>query len=186
MNTQLRQQAITATRLRKSDGEKVVRGGIDLSVPRTPDARDGLPARSWGLLRARQANLRLHLEHFGGQSATAALPTTTWAGPRDATWARFTDALGIPATPAVGERVEVNAPDAPALAGTVAEAAPWRIALVLDQPAPGTAILAVEGDGEQVQVSIWSYLYGTEGAAAAARDEPLWQQWLTERALTTG
>ena len=131
-------------------------------------------------------NLRLHLEHFPGQTATAVLPTATWAGPRDTTWARLTDALGIPATPAVGERIEVNAPDAPTLAGTVADAAPWRVALLLDQPSPGTAILAVEGHGEQVQVSVWSYLYGNDGAAAAERDEPLWQRWLTERALTTG
>jgi uncharacterized protein YndB with AHSA1/START domain len=131
-------------------------------------------------------NLRLHLEHFGGQTATAVLPTATWAGPRDTTWVRFTDALGIPATPAVGERIEVNAADAPTLAGTVADAAPWRVALLLNQPAPGTAILAVEGHGEQVEVSVWSYLYGNDGATAAERDEPLWQRWLTERALTTG
>jgi len=131
-------------------------------------------------------NLRLHLEHFPGKTATAELPTATWAGPRDTTWARLTDALGIPATPAVGERIAVNTPGAPTLAGTVADAAPWRIALLLDQPSPGTAILAVEGHGEQVQVSIWSYLYGNDGAAAAQRDEPLWRRWLTERALTTG
>jgi uncharacterized protein YndB with AHSA1/START domain len=130
-------------------------------------------------------NLKLHLEQFPGQSATASLPTATWAGPRDTAWARLTDDLSIPAIPAVGERIKVNTPNAPTLAGTVADAASWRVALVLDQPSPGTAILAVEGHGEQVQASIWSYLYGTEGATAAERDEPLWQQWLTERALTT-
>jgi uncharacterized protein YndB with AHSA1/START domain len=142
---------------------------------------DGL-AEGWLLFLG---NLRLHLEHFSGQTATAVLPTATWAGPRETTWARLTDALGIPAAPAVGERIEVNAPDAPTLAGTVADAAPWRIALLLDQPSPGTTILAVEGHGEQVHVSIWSYLYGNDGAAAAAHDEPLWQRWLTERGLTT-
>lgn len=131
-------------------------------------------------------NLRLHLEHFPGQTATAVLPTATWAGPRDTTWARLTDALGISAAPAVGERIEVNAPDAPTLAGTVADAAPWRLALLLDQPSPGTAFLAVERHGEQVGVSVWSYLYGTDGAAAAERDEPRWRRWLTERALTAG
>lgn len=73
----------------------------------------------------------------------------------------------------------VHTPSAPTLAGTVADAAPWRVALLLDQPSPGTAILAVEGHGEQVEVSVWSYLYGNAGAAAAERDEPLWQQWLT-------
>jgi uncharacterized protein YndB with AHSA1/START domain len=75
-------------------------------------------------------NLRLHLEHFGGQTARAVLPTATWAGPRDTTWARLTAALGIPATPTVGQRIEVNATDAPTLAGTVADAAPWRVALL--------------------------------------------------------
>jgi hypothetical protein len=52
---------------------------------------------------------------------------------------------------------------------------------VLDEPARGTAFVAVEGNGDQVSVSIWSYLYGEEGAAAAARDEPRWQRWLDDR-----
>ena len=127
-------------------------------------------------------NLRLHLGHFRGQTARAALPTATWAGPRQETWTKLTGALGIPPAPAAGERIEVSASGTPALAGTVADAAPWRLALLLDQPAPGTAFLAVEGKGDEVTVSIWSYLYGKEGFAAAERDEPLWRQWLTERA----
>lgn len=127
-------------------------------------------------------NLRLHLEHFRGQTARAALPTATWTGPRQETWSRLTAALGIPSAPAVGERIEVSAPETPALAGTVADAAPWRLALLLDQPAPGTAFLAAEGSGEEVSVSIWSYLYGRDGFAAAQRDEPRWRQWLAERA----
>ena len=127
-------------------------------------------------------NLRLHLEHFRGQTARAVLPTATWAGPRQKTWTRLTGALDIPPAPAAGERVEVSAPGTPALAGTVVDAAPWRLALLLDQPAPGTAFLAVEGKGEQVNVSIWSYLYGKDGGGAAERDEPRWRQWLAEQA----
>ena len=129
-------------------------------------------------------NLRLHLEHFPGQTAKAVLPSATWAAPRDKAWATLTDALGIPPGVAVGERVETIAPDAPILAGTVADVAPWRLALLLDKPSPGTAFLAVEGNGERVKVSIWSYLYGKAGAAAAERDETLWRQWLTVRGLT--
>ena len=72
--------------------------------------------------------------------------------------------------------------DAPDLAGTVVDVDPRWVALVLDRPAPGTAFLAVEGDGEHVTVSIWSYLYGPDGAAAAERDDPRWRQWLAERA----
>jgi uncharacterized protein YndB with AHSA1/START domain len=130
-------------------------------------------------------NLKLHLEHFGGQTATAQLPTAMWAGPREATWAALADQLGVPRSPAVGERIETSANDAPMLAGTVVDVAPWRLALVVDQPAPGTAILAVEGHGEQISVSVWSYLYGVDGAAAAKRDEPRWAKWLTDRALPT-
>lgn len=131
-------------------------------------------------------NLRLHLEHFGGQTAKAVLPSATWMGPRDKAWATLSDALGISPSVAVGERIEIIADDAPALAGTVADVAPWRLGLLLDQPSPGTAFLAVEGNGEHVNVSIWSYLYGKDGAAAAERDETLWQQWLTVRGLTAG
>ena len=128
-------------------------------------------------------NLRLHLEHFRGQTARAVLPTGIWPGPRETAWTTLADALGIPAVPAVGERIEVSGSSTPALAGTVADAAPWRLALLLEKPAPGTAFLAVEGSGQQVSVSIWSYLYGKEGIAAAERDEPAWRKWLGERGL---
>ncbi len=93
-------------------------------------------------------------------------------------------ALRVPASPAIGERVVVRAPDAPALSGTVVDAADWRLALVLDGPCPGTAILAVEGAGDQASVSIWSYLYGSEGSEVAVRDEPRWREWLAEHAAS--
>jgi uncharacterized protein YndB with AHSA1/START domain len=126
-------------------------------------------------------NLRLHLEHFGGQTATPVLPMAMWAGPRSERWTALTSGLGLPEKPAIGEHISTSG-DAPPLAGTVLEAEPWRLALLLDEPAPGTAFLAVEGDGPQVGVSVWSYLYGPEGAAAAARDEPRWWEWLAARA----
>ena len=131
-------------------------------------------------------NLRLHLEHFAGQTATAVLPMALWAGPRSEAWAALAGGLGIPSVPVVGDRIEVTASDAPALAGTVVDVDPRWVALVLDRPAPGTAFLAVEGDGEHVTVSIWSYLYGPDAAAAAARDDPRWRQWLAERSASAG
>jgi uncharacterized protein YndB with AHSA1/START domain len=127
-------------------------------------------------------NLRLHLTYFNGQTATAALPMTMWAGSKPSAWSKLTSALGIPVSPAVGERIEVAADDAPSLRGTVVEVDSWRITLLLDQPAPGTAFLAAEGSDDQVGVSVWSYLYGPTGEAAAARDAPRWQQWLQEHA----
>jgi len=131
-------------------------------------------------------NLKLHLEHFRGQNAIPMMPTATWEGPREATWAALTAALGIPAAPAVGDRIQTNALDAPTLGGTVADVGDWRLALVVDQPTPGTAIVAVEGTGAQVSVSIWSYLYGVDAAASVARDQPLWSKWLADREISTG
>lgn len=68
------------------------------------------------------------------------------------------------------------------MAGTVLDRAATRLTPLLDQPAPGTAFVAVEGHGDQFGVSIWSCLYGTDAAMIATRDAPLWQQWLTDNA----
>jgi uncharacterized protein YndB with AHSA1/START domain len=145
------------------------------------DQYDGM-TEGWQLFLL---NLKLHLAHFGGQTATASLPTATWSGPRDEAWRTLTDQLGIPRAPAVGDRVQASADDAPTLAGTVVDVDSWRLALLVDQPAPGTAMIAVEGHGDRVNVSIWSYLYGSDGAAAAQRDEPRWAKWLADRGLPT-
>lgn len=123
-------------------------------------------------------NLQLHLEHFRGQVGMAMLPTATWDGTRRSAWAALIRALGIPESPTIGERIVVSASDAPALSGTVVDAAAWRLALLLDGPCPGTAFLAAEGTG----VSIWSYLYGPDRCLVAARDEPRWRHWLAEHA----
>jgi hypothetical protein len=127
-------------------------------------------------------NLRLHLEHFRGRVASTALPTATWPGPRDRAWAALRSALGIPDALAVGDHVDIVAGDTPAMSGTVADAAPYRVALVLDHPAPGTAFIAAEGTGHDIAVSIWSYLYGDEADSIAARDGARWASWLAEHA----
>jgi uncharacterized protein YndB with AHSA1/START domain len=127
-------------------------------------------------------NLQLHLTHFQGQRATAILPMAMWSGPRSRTWRTLTRALGIPEAPAVGARIDVASDDAPPLGGTVIETDSWHLTVLLDRPAPGTAFLAVEGDGDQLAVSIWSYLYGEAGAAAATRDALRWEQWLAAHA----
>jgi hypothetical protein len=62
------------------------------------------------------------------------------------------------------------------------------VTLLTDEPAPGVAFVAVEGDGEQVSVSLFAYLYGpagdafmTDGSAAT------WRAWMQERfPLPTG
>jgi uncharacterized protein YndB with AHSA1/START domain len=123
-------------------------------------------------------NLRLHLEYFGGQTATPMLPMAMWDGSQASVWAKLTEAFGIPSAPSVGERIEIGGSGAPPLAGIVVEASTWRLALLVDNPAPGTAFVAVEGAGPKVGVSIWSYLYGDAGRVAVERDTPRWQEWL--------
>jgi uncharacterized protein YndB with AHSA1/START domain len=51
----------------------------------------------------------------------------------------------------------------------------------LTAPAPGFAILNTCGMGPQVMASMTFYLYGEQGAAAAASDEARWQAWMQEK-----
>ncbi|MFN8079318.1 MAG: hypothetical protein U0Q19_07120 [Kineosporiaceae bacterium] len=60
---------------------------------------------------------------------------------------------------------------------------PGKLVLLLDQPAPGTGFLLVGGHGQTSGVSIWCYLYGPDGAAAAERDQPAWAAWLAARGV---
>ena len=129
---------------------------------------DGM-SEGWKLI---MLNLKLHMEHFRGRTATASLPTTMWSGTRDEVWGAPTEALGIPQAPAVSERIEVTAPDAPALAVTVADAAERRVALLLDRPLPGTTFVAAERHGAAVAASIWCSLYRGDAVMVVERDEP--------------
>jgi len=123
-------------------------------------------------------NLKLHVQHFAGQWATPSIPTGLWSCPPDIAWRALADGLGVSSSFVVGDRIEVSTPDAPRLAGTIADATSSRVSLLVDSPAPGTAIIAAENYGDQSAVSVWLYLYGEAGADAAKRDEAIWQTWL--------
>lgn len=129
-------------------------------------------------------NLRLHLEHFAGRTATASLPMAMWQGPPADAWTTLTSDLGIPPSPSVGDRVAIAATDRPRLAGTVVDTAPHRVSLILTEPAAGTGFITVEGTGEAVAVSIWTYLYGAERESIASNVEQSWGAWLTTRSIT--
>ena len=87
--------------------------------------------------------------------------------------------------PQLSNGSRVTSPGAPPLAGVVVDVADWRIALLLDEPSRGTAFIAAEDAGDQATISIWSYLYGDKGSAAAERDRPAWQTWLDESSPET-
>ncbi len=123
-------------------------------------------------------NLQLHCRHFAGQHASSMLPMGTWPLDRQSAWAAVTGRLGLPAAPEVGAAVTADAGDGLRYAGTVAAVGPNWVALLTEEPAPGTAFIAAEGAGEGCGVSVWGYLYGPDAAAIVARDAPRWQAWL--------
>jgi uncharacterized protein YndB with AHSA1/START domain len=126
--------------------------------------------------------LRLYLEHFPGQTSSSFQLMGMAPPPRDDAWAAFTSALGL-AGAGLGKVVR-SPVGAPALAGTVegvgAEGYP-ELLLRLHEPAPGTAHLFPMEMSGQVYLSARMYLYGDTADVAAAREEPLWQAWISER-----
>lgn len=138
------------------------------------DQYDGM-AEGWQLFLF---NLQLHCRHFLGRAAVSMLPMGVTPRSRAETWATLCADLHLPAAAAVGDRIEADAGDGLRLAGTVMRTSPSAVALLLDEPAPGTAILAVEPGGEGCAVSIWSYLYGDGAPEIVERDTPRWQAWL--------
>ncbi len=127
--------------------------------------------------------LRLYLAHFAGQQCTAFQLMGAAPEPRDAAWTSLTGALGVGGA-LVGGRVEA-ASGAPPLGGLVERAGepawPEELVLRLESPTPGIAHLFAMPMGGQVLLSMRLYLYGERAAAAAGRDEPLWQAWMGAR-----
>lgn len=123
-------------------------------------------------------NLRLHLEHFAGRSGTAMLPMATWSCSRAEAWQRLADFLGARLDAQQGDRIVLDPGRAPRIAGTVVDTGLRRLALLIDEPAPGTAFVAVEGSDEQAGVSVWASLYGDDAPAIADRARETWQEWL--------
>ncbi len=125
-------------------------------------------------------NLLLHCRHFAGQVAVAVQPMAMAGVGLDEAWGTLTRALGIPAAPAVGDQVAAG-PGAPtALAGTVERAAPRTLSLCIDEPGPGTALVAVEGQDGQAAISVWLWLYGADAPDRAPALLESWQAWLAD------
>ncbi|MGB7448638.1 MAG: SRPBCC domain-containing protein [Ornithinimicrobium sp.] len=123
-------------------------------------------------------NLRLHLDHFAGRSATSSLPMATWPLEPDKAWHALTSALSMPQRPALDDRLELNPGGSGHLAGRLVDVAPRRVALLLDVPAPGTAFVTAQGHGATCTLSVWAYLYGEDRDRLAAEVTGAWQGWL--------
>jgi hypothetical protein len=53
--------------------------------------------------------------------------------------------------------------------------------LRLDEPAPGSAVVAAFTYGGEVYASLHAYLFGDQAPAVAAREQPAWRAWMAER-----
>ena len=126
-------------------------------------------------------NLWLHRTYFAGQRGTPALPMGMWPGAAVEAWPQVLAALGLPPTPQLGERIATAGDGAPSMAGTVLDARPGSLALLLDQPAPGTGILAAERHGGMSGVSLWVYLYGPDASTLATAHEVSASRWLAQQ-----
>jgi uncharacterized protein YndB with AHSA1/START domain len=127
-------------------------------------------------------NLRLHLEHFRGREATSALPMGLWPVDPKTAWNTLTSALSVPATLAVGDRLDLDGGDGAHLAGTVIDVAERRLVLLLDEPGPGTGFVVAEGYGSGCGLSVWAYFYGDDRGTLADDFANTWQRWLSAHA----
>jgi uncharacterized protein YndB with AHSA1/START domain len=126
--------------------------------------------------------LNIYLRHFGGQRAATFRVMSVVDQPASLAWATLTGPLNVAgATP--GRRWSANG-DLP-LAGFVeprgAGVPEHTLLLRIDEPAPGIVSMFAHSDGKQVYVGMDFLLYGEGGAAAAARVQPQWQEWLNTR-----
>jgi len=122
--------------------------------------------------------LKLARTHFPGQRCTSVLVNgTTQQSPADA-WHTVSTVLSLPAEPRVGQRVEATVVGGPSIAGTVERFEKQLLALLLDAPTPGIAIIGAEGSSPNVWVTIYLYLFGAAREEVVARDESVWRVWM--------
>ncbi|WP_224369264.1 SRPBCC family protein [Hyalangium versicolor] len=132
--------------------------------------------------------LRLYLTHFRGQRCSIMQVVGGASGPLPVAWEKLAGALGLTdASP--GQKRSAPA-DAPPLAGSIervdADEKVRALLLLVDSPAPGSALVAAQSMGGNVHIVLSFYLYGEQAPAAVARDEPRWRAWLEGRFRQAG
>jgi hypothetical protein len=88
------------------------------------------------------------------------------SGPNEEAFATVCEAIGLPVDLAPGDRLVTSGDGVPALRGRLENAertgSRSQYSVLVEDPAPGTAFVAVEGKGEQVALCVWLYLYGDD------------------------
>lgn len=128
-------------------------------------------------------SLRLYLAHFAGRRPATISEGVHVDGSQPEAWATLLATTGL-ADAAVGDHVTLTG--SPELAGAVALHSPGRylsaVVVLLDVPAPGIADLTTTpGAHVGVHLSLFDGPGpGTDAAAVADRERPLWRAWLKE------
>jgi uncharacterized protein YndB with AHSA1/START domain len=132
--------------------------------------------------------LRTYLAYFAGMRAASVRPTVRFAGSHDEAWDALTRGLGLSGARA-GETRDTSRAGGPRLVGTVEhvseETDHRELMMRLDQPGRGVALVGTYVWAERVNVAISLYFYGEHADALAAREAPVWQQWLDALAGAT-
>lgn len=125
-------------------------------------------------------SLRLYMTHFPGEVAAAVAAGDMVAGPKRHAWEELVRALGLPDSPAAGDRV-TTAADAPPLAGVVERAEERMVTLLLDEPARGIGFVGTGGPGDQVYTFVRAQLFGPDAETLAAEQQRRWADWFAGR-----
>jgi uncharacterized protein YndB with AHSA1/START domain len=130
--------------------------------------------------------LRMYLERFEGMPCSAMHFVSFSSDSEAKTWEKAGGELGLLKVVQGQKWSAPAAPNAfPRMTGVVDSLGQGMhsntVLLRLDTPAPGMAYLGAFSCGGMVMVCMSFYLYGDNAKAAALRDEPTWQRWMSER-----
>jgi hypothetical protein len=123
--------------------------------------------------------LRLYLAHFRDLPCAAFQVMGMAPEPVGTAWGKLNGSLGLTGAES-GQRVQAPT-GAPQLEGIVEQVGSEdhpELLLRLEKPAPGLAHFFAMPMGGQVLLPVRLFLYGDRAEAVAAREEPVWQQWM--------
>jgi len=126
--------------------------------------------------------LRYYLSQHRGQRSAIMQAMAMGSGAPDQMWSTLTRALGAP-SPRIGQRLRIQTAGAAALSGTVEHVDSSShgngLQVRLTEPVPGILLTGAFACNGMPMATLQAYLYG-DGAAAAARDQARWQDWLSQ------
>lgn len=136
---------------------------------------DGLSGTDEGWAAALR-NLRLSMTHFPGIPAAMLIADSNAADRHPADVGReLLVALGLTATKA-GDPVRLGG-RTPTATGVVVDSGDRFVSILTEEPHPGILEFGVFAHDGATAAVRW-YLYGQGGAEIAAREKPLWDDWL--------